>query len=62
MEYLGGGSCLDLVNTRSYPIYRERLLTVAAQTRSIQRRSYSDNLPGAAFGTQLLAPRGQNTP
>ena len=59
MEYLGGGSCLDLVGSTSCLLWR--ILTFPVKTWSLQRSPHCDHMPRTPTGTRIPTPRGQDT-
>ncbi len=62
MEYLGGGSCQDLVETFNLMLLHGLILIgVTAQTRGLLRTTYRYRLPTNPSRTPVLAPRGKIT-
>jgi hypothetical protein len=61
MEYLGGGSCLDLV-CPTVALRWDALLTITVKTRKLQRSPRRNRLPRTAPGIGLLAQRRQDSP
>lgn len=59
MEYLGGGSCLDLVGNSS--VAWVIILTSSVETWPLQRSPHCNNMPRTSTRTGISPPRRQDT-